>query len=345
VATIWFILLAFMLTTYVVLDGFDLGAGILHLWIARDDRERRTVLAAIGPVWDGNEVWLIAAGGLLVFAFPPVYAAAFSGFYLPLMLALWLLVLRGLSIELRSHHIDALWRQFFDVVFAGASALLAVIFGVALGDVLRGVALDGDGFFDSALFTNFRQDGELGAIDWYSVSVGVYALLVLAAHGATYLRWKTSGELSDRAAGLARRLWWLAAPLTGVLTVEAAVVRPALLTHLAARPALWVLPLLGIAGFIGVLSSRAERHALRGFLGSALMLAALLGLCAGGLYPQLLPAVGGPGLDVHNAANDRASLAVGLAWWIPATVLALGYVAYVFLAFRGKAVPGPDEHA
>src|SRR5437588_7233236 len=126
---VWFTIVSLMLTTYVVLDGFDFGAGILHLAVARNDRERRTVLAAIGPVWDGNEVWLIASGGVLVFAFPRVYAAGFSGFYLPLMMVLWLLVLRGISIEFHSHSPNPLWRSFWDGGFAFSSAMMAIVLG------------------------------------------------------------------------------------------------------------------------------------------------------------------------------------------------------------------------
>ena len=141
----WFALLAFMLTAYVVLDGFDFGAGVLHVLVAKNDAERRTVLAAIGPVWDGNEVWLIASGGVLVYAFPRAYAVAFSGFYLPLMIVLWLLMLRGLGIELRSHMNDSLWWSGFDFVFSASSVLLAVFFGAAIGNVMRGVPLDSSG--------------------------------------------------------------------------------------------------------------------------------------------------------------------------------------------------------
>src|SRR5437588_4172883 len=133
---VWFTIVSLMLTTYVVLDGFDFGAGILHLAVARNDRERRTVLAAIGPVWDGNEVWLIASGGVLVYAFPRAYAAGFSGFYLPLMMALWLLILRGISIEFRSHESNPLWRSFWDGSFAFSSILMATILGAALGNVI-----------------------------------------------------------------------------------------------------------------------------------------------------------------------------------------------------------------
>ena len=188
-ATAWFILLGFMLIMYVILDGFDLGAGILQPLVSRSDEDRRTVLAAIGPLWDGNEVWLLASGGLLVFAFPAVYAAAFSGFYLPLMMVLWLLVLRGLAIALRSPPDNVLWHQFFDVVFAFASTVLALVLGVALGNVLRGVPIDQTGTFEISLFAG--QPGEVGAVDWYTASVGGFAVCVLAAHGWPFGPWTT----------------------------------------------------------------------------------------------------------------------------------------------------------
>src|SRR5579862_869673 len=154
--TIWFCLVAVMLAGYVVLDGFDIGVGILHLWIARTEAERRVLLRSIGSVWDGNEVWLLAGGGTLYFAFPALYAASFSGFYLPLMMVLWLLILRGISIEFRSLETNVLWRSFWDGVFTFASTLMAVFFGAALGNVVRGVPLDDAGEFFLPLWTNFR---------------------------------------------------------------------------------------------------------------------------------------------------------------------------------------------
>ena len=153
--TIWFMLVAVMIAIYVVLDGFDLGAGIVHLLVARSDGERRQVLRSIGPVWDGNEVWLLAGGGTLYFAFPALYASSFSGFYLPLMMVLWLLILRGISIEFRNHIDSLVWKPFWDVVFGGASALLAIFFGAALGNVVRGVPLDSANEFFLPLWTNF----------------------------------------------------------------------------------------------------------------------------------------------------------------------------------------------
>src|SRR5580693_4267395 len=194
-ATIWFIIVALMLTVYVVLDGFDLGAGVIYLLAAKTHAERRAILRAIGPVWDGNEVWLIATGGTLYFAFPQLYAASFSGFYLPLMMVLWLLMLRGLGIELRTHIDNSVWRGFFDVVFSGASALLPIFFGAALGNVIRGVPLGPDGYFFEPLWTNFRAGPHPGILDWYTVMAGVVALVSLTAHGALYVALKTEGAL------------------------------------------------------------------------------------------------------------------------------------------------------
>src|SRR5881628_1977875 len=163
--TLWFCLVALMIAIYVLLDGFDLGAGAIHLFVARTDEERRQVLASIGPVWDGNEVWLLAAGGTLYFAFPALYAGAFSGFYLPLMMVLWLLILRGTAIEFRNHIEAPVWMQFWDAVFSLSSLLLAVFYGAALGNVVRGVPLDEKGYFFEALWTDFRLGPNTGILD------------------------------------------------------------------------------------------------------------------------------------------------------------------------------------
>jgi len=173
---LWFCVIAFMLAIYVILDGFDLGAGVLHIAIARTDDERRQVLGAIGPFWDGNEVWLLAAGGTLYFAFPLLYASSFSGFYLPLMMVLWLLMLRGLGIEMR-HHVDhPMWRTFWDGTFALGSTLLAVFLGAALGNVVRGVPLGADGYFFEPLWTSFTVEPDAGILDWFTVLMGLVSL-------------------------------------------------------------------------------------------------------------------------------------------------------------------------
>src|ERR1700688_3359752 len=162
--TLWFCLATMVITGYVLLDGFDMGAGIVQLFVARAEYETGQVLNSIGPVWDGNEVWLIAAGGTLFFAFPVLYASSFSGFYLPLMMVLWLLILRGLSLEMRSHINVDLWKHFADAIFALSSSLLAIFFGAALGNVIRGVPLNTDGYFFLPLWTNFTPQHEAGVL-------------------------------------------------------------------------------------------------------------------------------------------------------------------------------------
>ncbi len=187
-ATLWFMIVAVMVATYVVLDGFDLGAGVIYLFAARTHDERRMILRAIGPVWDGNEVWLLAAGGTLYFAFPQLYASSFSGFYLPLMMVLWLLMLRAIGIEFRTHMENPVWQGFFDVVFCGASGLLAIFLGAALGNVIRGVPLGADGYFFEPLWTDFRVGPHPGILDWYTVLAGVIALVTLTSPRSTLHR-------------------------------------------------------------------------------------------------------------------------------------------------------------
>ena len=201
---IWYAIIAVMLTLYVVLDGFDLGAGIVHLLVARTDDARQQVIAAIGPYWDGNEVWLLASGGVLFVAFPTVLASGLSGFYLAIFFVLWLLLLRGLAIECRGHVADGLWRAFWDATFALSSALLAIFLGAALGNVLRGVPLNAEGWFALTLFTNFRATPPVGLLDWFTVSSGLFALTALALHGALFLAWKTRGAVQRRSRVFAR---------------------------------------------------------------------------------------------------------------------------------------------
>src|SRR5947208_5932254 len=207
--SVWFAIVSGMLAIYVVLDGFDFGVGVLHRFVARTDEERRTVLAAIGSVWDGNEVWLIASGGVLFMVFPKVYSAAFSGFYMALMIVLWLLILRGIAIESRSHQENPLWREFWDTVFSLASTLLAIVLGTALGNMIRGVPLDSTGFFAIPLFTDFRPGVQPGLLDWYTILVGLFTLCVLAGHGALFLVWKMTGPVQSQSARCSRRIWLL----------------------------------------------------------------------------------------------------------------------------------------
>ena len=230
-ATIWFMIVAAMISAYVLLDGFDLGAGAVHLFIAKTDEERRLILRAIGPVWDGNKVWLIASGGTQFFAFPVLYASSFSGFYLPLMMVLWLLMLRGIGIECRGRIEDPVWKALFDVIFGLASILLAFFFGAALGNAVRGVSLNSDGFFFEPLWTNWRVGAQNGILDWYTVICGVVALVTLVIHGSLYLATKTEGELHSRARKVASTLWVVQVLVTILSLIATAYVAPRLLDN------------------------------------------------------------------------------------------------------------------
>jgi cytochrome d ubiquinol oxidase subunit II len=344
--TIWFCILSVMLTIYVVLDGFDFGAGILHLLVAKTDEERRTVLAAIGPVWDGNEVWLLASGGVLVFSFPRAYSAGFSGFYMPLMIVLWLLIIRGVSIEFRSKEENPLWRSFWDGAFFFASTLLAIVLGAALGNVIRGVPVDQTGFFTGPLFTNFRLGANPGVLDWFTVLVGVFTLLVLAGHGALYLNMKTEGEIQNRAKALAK-LIWTGVVLVGILATAATMmVRPEIFRNILDRP--WVLILVALipGSLMSLFMSLRGNRETPAFLSSVCFIISMLAATASGLYPNLLISTLDRRFDinVYNASAGKYGLEVGLVWWILAIILTTGYFIYLFRAFQGKAHAGSSGH-
>ena len=293
--TLWFYIVAVMVAVYVVLDGFDLGTGVLHLFVARNDDERRTVLQSIGPVWDGNEVWLLAAGGAMVLAFPRLYATGFSGFYLPLMMVLWLLILRAISIEFRSHLEGSIWRPFWDVVFFFSSLLLAVFLGAALGNVVRGVPMGEDGYFFTPLWTSFGiHDTELGILDWYTVSVGVTSLLALTYHGAMWVILKTEGAIRDRTRSAARFVWPLLVLFVALVTVFTFSIQAQVPARMNANPLSYLLPLAAAVCLVGSRVYMGRARELPAFLGSALFLALMLVSVVFGLYPMVLPGGWGP---------------------------------------------------
>ena len=335
-AELWFGLVALLFTGWAVLDGFDLGVGVLHRWVAKTDEERREVLGAIGPVWDGNEVWLIAAGGSLFLAFPRALAASLSGFYLPVMFVLWALLLRGLSIHLRSHLGSPLWRSFFDSTFMLGSAAVAVLMGAALGNLVRGVPLREDGYFELPLWTNFATSGELGALDWFTVLCALLATVTVTAHGANWLVLKTAGAVQQRALWARKRLWGVTAALTLLVTFLVPLVNEA---ALGAR----VLPgaLLALSGLVVIaVRSNSERPA---FLGGSAFIVGLLLMTFSAMFPVILRSRGaGASIDVTSAAAGQTSLQAGLVWWGPGILLAAGYFWWVMRHFRGKA--SPAEH-
>jgi cytochrome d ubiquinol oxidase subunit II len=335
---IWFWLVAVMIVGYVVLDGFDLGVGILHLFLPRTEAERRASLHSIGPVWDGNEVWLLAGGGTLYFAFPLLYASAFSGFYLPLMIVLWLLILRGVTLELRNHIDVGVWLALLDRVFGIASALLAIFYGAALANVLRGVPLRPDGYFFLPLWTNWQPGTHPGILDWYTVIGGLVALVALTLHGALWLTIKVSGGLEQRASRLINPLLLLLILLTIVSLIATIAVRPASLNNYFAYPITFIVPIGVLASLTGIWFFNRNRQPVKAFLSSSFYLFFMLAGACWGVYPTLLPATTGSDRDItlSRALSGPHTLAAGLVWWLFGMTLAVCYVVFVYSRFKGK---------
>jgi cytochrome d ubiquinol oxidase subunit II len=336
--TLWFCIVAVMVAVYVVLDGFDLGAGVLHLFVARTDEERRKIIRSIGPVWDGNEVWLLAAGGTLYFAFPQLYASGFSGFYLPLMMVLWLLMLRAIGIEFRTHVYSDVWKGFFDVVFSISSLLLTIFLGAALGNVIRGVPLAEDHYFFEPLWTNGRVGAHPGILDWYTVMCGVIAAVTLTAHGAFYVATKTDGDLNARCRKTAAVLWPVQLLLTVLSLIATVRIRPELLSNYSKYPVGWLIPTLVIATLAGMFFFRVKGNEKAAFASSALYITVMLVGAVFALYPTVLPASTNSAwsLTIQNSAAPSYGLTIGLVWWTIGVIFTIGYFVFVYRMFRGK---------
>ena len=335
---IWYGLVSFMLITYVVLDGRNWGAGMLHWIVARTPAERRQVIAAIGPLWSWHEVWLVAFGGTLVAVFPRLMASAFAGYYLALFLILWGLILRGVSVEVGGHIDDRLWQAFWDFVFACSSGLLAVLFGAAAGNVARGVPLDARGEFSMPFFTDFGVRGQVGLLDWYTLSVAVFATIVLAAHGATYLTLKTEGPVHDRSAMHAKRLWTLAAPCFVAISVESWAVRPELLRRALANPLCWLGVLAVLAAGALLASGLRTRREMRAFVGSNAVLASVLAFGGAAVFPVMLHSTlaSGSSLTAYDVASSPRALLLAALWWPVGLGLALAYFLFISGRYAGK---------
>lgn len=346
-ADVWFLIVCVLLAGYVVLDGFDFGVGALHRIVARTDAERREVIASIGPFWDGNEVFLVAAGGALFAAFSKVLAVGLSGLYLAVILVLWTILLRGIGLELRSHLRDAMWRAFWDVVFQGASASLALLLGVALGCVLRGFPIEADGYFSLELFSLASPKRGVGVIDGYTLTTGVLALLLITQHGGRFLAMRATGDVAVRATRIAQRLtlpivatWIAVSALTYVYAHDAVVT-------FSSRAWAWPFAILAVGGlFLGWHFTRKNAHE-RAFLASCVTILALLGIAAASMHPILLRSTTtAPSLTIVNASNPDSALGLGLRWWGFAFVLVVAYFVNLARIHRGHVAPygeGGDE--
>ena len=323
-STLGFVVIAFMLGMYVMLDGYDLGVAAVIPAIARSDRERAAAIAAIGPFWNGNEVWLIAGGAALFALFPTAYASAFSGFYLPFIIVLWLLMFRGIAIELRDHIASDLWHQFWDAAFSISSTLLIVLFGVALGNLLRGLPLGAGGYFLGTFAFLLNP---------YAALVGFFALIALMQHGALFVALRVDGALGDRARNAVQSLWWGAAALYVMATVATFSAHP------PATPSwIFALPVLSLGALVGVRWSVAVEHGALAFAASCLFIASHVAAAAATIYPYLLPAfpAGRGGISIFAASPSNTSIGSALVITLAGIALVALYAPAVWRRMAAK---------
>jgi cytochrome d ubiquinol oxidase subunit II len=344
---IWYAIVSFMLVMFVVLDGLDMGAGMLSYLVGKTDAERRMVVAAIGPLWSWHEVWLVGFGGTLFVAFPNILAVSFSGFYLALFLLLWALVGRGISIEVSGRIEDSLWRTGWDFAFVASNILLAILIGAALGNVVRGVPLNSDGKFTVPFFTNFSPHGSVGILDWYTVSVAVFTLVTFAAHGANALVLKTEGPVRDRSLRIASFLWKAVILLLAVITVETWQVRPELFSGMIHQPFAWLGLIFVFGGLAAALAGLPGKREALAVFGSCAFIAGLMIAGAAAVFPIMLHSTLAPedSLSAYQNAVAGHGLAIALFWWPVALIFSEVYFLFVYKHYTGKVKPSEDTQS
>ena len=335
----WYAILSFTLTGFILLEGFDIGAGILLYVVGKTDSQRRSVIDAIGPLWSWNEVWLISFGGILFLAFPAILASSFAGFYLALCLLLWMLLLRGISIEASAHLNDPLWATAWNTCLVASNLMLAILIGAALGNILRGVPIGAEGTFALSLFTSFSPRGNVGILDWYTLSTAIFIVVTFMAHGATVLMRKTKGPVRARCARLAPLLWKCAVSVLVIVTLESYLLHADLITRPFAEPFGWVgLACIGF-GLLNLARGLGNGVDTQASIGSYALLAGLMIVGATAVFPSVLRSTISPqySLSVYKCAADGHGLAIGLLWWPFAMVLSFAYFLFVYHNYRSKA--------
>ncbi len=346
---LWYIIIAVVLSVFFILDGYDFGAGIIHLFFAKTEEDKKVIAKSAGLFWDSNEVWLVAAGGLLFMAFPTFYASVFSGFYLPLIFVLWLIIFRAIGLELRSHFKYQMWRDIWDKSFGLSSLLLALFFGIALGNVVRGVNLGGveDGlpiyepfyFFLPLWNSSFSPENtHPGVIDWFTIVIGIIAVITLSIHGANWIILKTNSSINKK---LISVILWLNSILV-VLTIFSVsiwhLINPEPFANFGKMPYLIIFPLLYLAGIFGLFFIKRIKNELFGFICSSLIIVGGITSSLASMFPVILPSTNtvNESLTIYNTSASDYGLSVAVGWGIIGFILLIVYIIVQKKLLNGK---------
>ena len=347
--TFWFIIIAIVLAVFFILDGYDFGAGIIHLFLAKTENDKELIAKSAGLFWDSNEVWLVAAGGMLFMAFPTFYASVFSGFYLPLIIVLWLIIFRAIGLEFRGQFHFQMWKDIWDKSFGVSSLLLALFFGIALGNIVRGVNLggvengvsiyEGHYFFLPLWDSSFSPLSETpGIIDWFTIIIGLISVVTLAIHGANWIILKTNSSINGNLKNVIFKLNIALAALTLFSLAVWKTVSPNSLDNFAHKPYLLIFPIIYLTGLVGLFFIKKLKKDIHGFVLSSLLILGGITSSLASLFPVILPSVNsinGP-LTIYNTASSEYGLSVALNWGIIGFILLFVYMIIQKRLMGGK---------
>ena len=345
----WYILIGIVLAVFFILDGYDFGAGIIHLFFAKTEEDKEVITKSAGLFWDSNEVWLVAGGGMLFMAFPTFYASVFSGFYLPLIIVLWLMVFRAIGLEFRSQFHYQMWKDLWDTSFGVSSLLLALFFGVALGNIVRGVNLgsvqngistqEAHYFFLPLWNSSFSPlTDHPGVIDWFTIIIGIISVITLAIHGANWIILKTNSSINERLKTLIFKLNIVLAILTVFSLIVWQIVKPNSLDNFFDKPYLVLFPIIYFTGLIGLFFIRKFKNENQGFIFSTLVILGGITSSLASLFPVILPSKNkiNESLTIYNTAAGEYGLSVALIWGIIGVILVGVYFVVQKKLMSGK---------
>lgn len=345
----WFIIIAIVLTVFFILDGYDFGTGIIHLFFAKKEKDKEVIAKSAGLFWDSNEVWLVAAGGMLFMAFPTFYASVFSGFYLPLIIVLWLIVFRAIGLEFRSQFNNEMWKHMWDKAFGISSLLLALFFGIALGNIVRGVNLggvengasvyEGHYFFLPLWNNDFSPLSETpGVIDWFTIIIGLITVTTLAIHGANWIILKTNSSINNQLKSVVFKLNIALLILTIFSLVVWQIVNPNSLNNFVDKPYLIIFPIIYFSGLFGLFFIKKFKKEIYGFISSTLLILGGITSSLASIFPVILPSTNdiNDSLTIYNTAASQYGLSVALNWGVVGFILLFAYMIIQKRLMGGK---------